>query len=70
MWKRAGAEWTQVRKGDFHGVSQGADGALFLACKMGVLRSGDGAQWEPLAGTETGWKAEEHDEEQPQPEKG
>lgn len=62
LWKRAGAEWQHVRKGDFHGVSLSADGALFLTGRMGVFKSRDGRHWEPLAGTETGWKPE-HDEE-------
>lgn len=61
LWKRTGAEWKNVREGDFWSVAQGADGALFLAGKMGVLRSADGAQWEPLPGTATGWKPEPKD---------
>lgn len=63
LWKRSGADWTKVRSGDFHAVSIGADGALFVAGKMGVLRSADGAEWEALAGTETDWKKPDDREE-------
>jgi hypothetical protein len=70
LWKRTGEDWKNVREGDFHGVSTSADGAVFLAGKMGVLRSADGANFEPVKGTETGWKPEEkHGQEKPDGEK-
>ena len=73
LWKRSGSEWKSVREGDYWGVSVAPDSALLVAGKMGVLRSSDGTQWEPLKGTETGWKPEakheEHGKKEGKPEK-
>lgn len=61
LWKRTASQWTLVHEGDFHGISASADGALFVAGKMGVLRSSDGATWEPLQGIEGEKHHDDHD---------
>ena len=68
-WVRSGTAWKKAHEGDFHGVAVTPDGAVLLAGKMGVLRSADGANWETLKGTETGWKPEPKPEEQGEKEK-
>jgi hypothetical protein len=65
LWKRTGGSWKNVREGDYWGISEDAEGVLYVAGKTGVFRSADGAQWEPVKGTETGWKpGEEHEKKE------
>jgi hypothetical protein len=65
LWQRNGSEWRQIQNGDFHGITIGTDGVVYASSKAGVVRSTDGAKWEVLPGTETGWKPEEkHDKEE------
>lgn len=60
IWKKEGAEWKNVKSGDFFAVNFDQTGRIYAAGKQGVFQSSDAVKWELVPGTESGAKPE-HD---------